>query len=158
MVPETIVLPLDDPPAEVGIFENRYVLSSSSTKGAGMAERRGGFIPHLIIAALVLYITSLVLGNAMQFSGFWGVVITAVVIGLLNFFVAPILGFLTCPLQILTLGLARFLISGLMIMLADHFIDSFSVAGFWWAVLAGVVISVLTSAVESLFGIRRRKR
>lgn len=123
-----------------------------------MAERKSGFIPHLIIAALVLYITSLVLGDAMQFSGFWGVVITAVVIGLLNFFVAPLIALLTCPLQILTLGLARFLISGLMIVLADHFLGGFAIAGFWWAVLAAVVISVLTSAVESLFGVRRKRR
>lgn len=123
-----------------------------------MAERRGGLIANLIVAVLVLYITSLVLGNAMQFSGFWGVVITAVVIGLLNFFIAPILELLTCPLQILTLGLARFLISGLMIVLADRFLSGFAIAGFWWAVLAAVVISILTSAVESLFGFRRRRR
>jgi uncharacterized membrane protein YvlD (DUF360 family) len=44
-----------------------------------------------------------------------------------------------------------------MIMLADHFLGGFAIAGFWWAVLAAVVISVLTSAVESLFGIRQRK-
>ncbi len=122
-----------------------------------MAKRRGGFLPHLIIAALVLYLTSLILGDAMVFTGFWGVVLTAIVIGLLNFFVAPLIALLTCPLQILTLGLARFLISGLMIMLADHFLGGFAIAGFWWAVLAAIVISLLTSAVESLFGIRQRR-
>ncbi|HPJ29473.1 MAG TPA: phage holin family protein [Candidatus Sabulitectum sp.] len=121
-----------------------------------MAKRKGGFLPHLIIAALVLYLTSLILGDAMVFTGFWGVVLTAIVIGLLNFFVAPLIALLTCPLQILTLGLARFLISGLMIMLADHFLGGFAIAGFWWAVLAAIVISLLTSAVESLFGIRQR--
>jgi putative membrane protein len=123
-----------------------------------MAERKSGLLTNLIIAALVLYLTSLILGGAMEFSGFWGVVITAVVIGLLNFFIAPVIALLTCPLQILTLGLARFLISGLMILLAAHFLDGFSIGGFWWAVLAAVVIALLTSAVESLFGVRRKKR
>lgn len=121
-----------------------------------MTKGKGGLLPHLLIAALVLYLTSLILGDAMVFSGFWGVILTAVVIGLLNFFVAPIIALLTCPLQILTLGLARFLISGLMIMLASHFLSGFDVGGFWWAVLAAVVISLLTSGVESLFGVRKR--
>lgn len=120
-----------------------------------MAKRSAGLIPGFIIAALVLYLTSLLLGRAMVFSGFWGIVITAAVIGLLNFFIAPVISLLTCPLQILTLGLARFLVSGLMIVLASHFLDSFAIANYWWAVLAAVVISILTSAMERLFGIRR---
>jgi putative membrane protein len=127
-------------------------------KGGFMAARAMGFIPQLIVAALVLYLTSLILGGAMVFSGFWEVVLTAVVIALLNFFIAPVIKFITCPLQILTLGLARFLVSGLMIMLAGHFLRGFHIGGFWWAVLAAVVMSVLTSAIDSLFGGRGRKR
>lgn len=122
-----------------------------------MAEKRSSLVINLIIATLVLYLTSLLLGDAMEFSGVWGVVVTAVVIGLLNFFIAPLIALLTCPLQILTLGLARFLISGLMILLAADFLDSFAIGGFWWAVLAGIVISILTSAFEGLFGVKRRK-
>ena len=121
-----------------------------------MAKKSTGILPNFIIAALVLYLTSLVLGDRMVFSGFWGLLITAGVIGLLNFFIAPIIALLTCPLQILTLGLARFLVSGLMIVLASHFLDSFDIASYWWAVLAAVVISLLTSAVEKLFGVRKR--
>jgi len=123
-----------------------------------MSDRKTWFLPHLIIAALVLYLTSLLLGDAMVFTGFWSIVITAVVIGILNFFIAPIISLLTCPLQILTLGLARFLVSGLMILLASHFLDGFAIANFWWAVLAAVLISILTSAVEALFGVRSRRR
>ncbi|MCK5133639.1 MAG: phage holin family protein [Candidatus Sabulitectum sp.] len=122
-----------------------------------MAKKSTGLLPSFIIAALVLYLTSLILGNRMVFSGFWGIIITAGVIGLLNFFVAPVIALLTCPLQILTLGLARFLISGLMIVLASHFLSNFEIASYWWAVLAAVVISILTSAVENLFGVRKRQ-
>ena len=122
-----------------------------------MAKKSSGILPNFIIAALVLYLTSLVLGDRMVFTGFWGILITAGVIGLLNFFIAPVIAFLTCPLQLLTLGLARFLVSGLMIVLASHFLDSFAVANFWWAVLAAIVISILTSAMESLFGVKNRR-
>ncbi|MCK5841330.1 MAG: phage holin family protein [Candidatus Sabulitectum sp.] len=120
-------------------------------------KNTAGILPNFIIAALVLFLTSLILGDRMVFSGFWGIIITAGVIGLLNFFIAPVIALLTCPLQILTLGLARFLVSGLMIILASHFLDSFAVASYWWAVLAAVVISILTSAVENLFGVRNRQ-
>lgn len=117
-----------------------------------MNGKKLGFLPSLMVAALVLYLTSLLLGKAMVFSGFWGILITAIVIGLLNFFIAPIIALLTCPLQLLTLGLARFLISGLMIVLASNILDSFAIASYWWAVLAAVVISILTSAMDSLLG------
>lgn len=123
-----------------------------------MAAKRSGLAINLIITALVLYLTSLLLGDAMQFSGIWGVVITAVVIGLLNFFIAPLISLLTCPLQILTLGLARFLVSGLMILLASNFLDGFAIGGFWWAVLAAIVISLLTSAVEGIFGVKSGRK
>ncbi|MCK5787144.1 MAG: phage holin family protein [Candidatus Sabulitectum sp.] len=122
-----------------------------------MAKKPTGLLPNFIIAALVLFLTSLILGDRMVVSGFWGIIITAGVIGLLNFFIAPIIALLTCPLQILTLGLARFLVSGLMIVLASHFLNSFSIANYWWAVLAAVVISILTSAMENLFGVRNRQ-
>ncbi|MCD4707688.1 MAG: phage holin family protein [Candidatus Sabulitectum sp.] len=122
-----------------------------------MAKKSVGILPNFIIAALVLYLTSLIMGDRMVFSGFWGIIITAGVIGLLNFFIAPVIALLTCPLQLLTLGLARFLISGLMIVLASAFLDSFAIASYWWAVLAAIVISILTSAVENLFGVRNRQ-
>lgn len=122
-----------------------------------MARKSTGILPNFIVAALVLYLTSLIMGDKMILSGFWGLLITAGVIGLLNFFIAPVIALLTCPLQVLTLGLARFLVSGLMIVLASHFLDSFEIASYWWAVLAGIVISILTSAIESLFGVRNRR-
>lgn len=122
-----------------------------------MTKKTSGIFPSFIIAALVLYLTSLVLGDRMVFTGFWGILITAGVIGFLNFFIAPVIAFLTCPLQLLTLGLARFLVSGLMIVLASHFLGSFEVANYWWAVLAAIVISLLTSAMESLFGVKNRQ-
>jgi len=120
-----------------------------------MARRNSGLLGGFIVAALVLYLTSLLLGDAMVFSGLWGVLITAAVIGLLNFFISPIIRFLTCPLQIITLGLARFLVSGLMIVLASEFLKGFAIASYWWAVLAAVVIAILTSALEGLFRIKK---
>jgi putative membrane protein len=117
-------------------------------------KRRGGLILAWIVSGLSLYLTSLILGSGMVFEGFWSVALTALLVGLLNFLLGPLLSFITCPLIILTLGLARFLVSGLILMLASWWLPGFHVASFWWAVLAAVIVSVLNGAMEKVLGIR----
>lgn len=108
-----------------------------------------------IIAGVVLWLTSLILGNRMVFAGFWSIVWTAAVIGLLNFVLAPLLNLMTCPIYILTLGLSRFLVSGLVLVIAREWIGGFYIASYWWAVLAAVIISLLTGVIENMVGKRR---
>jgi len=105
-----------------------------------------------LVAALSIYLTSLILGGEMDFGGFWPVVITALVVGLMNYILAPLLNLLTCPMLLLTLGLSRFLISGLILLVASSLIDGFEIGGFWWAVLAAVVIAILTPLIEKVLG------
>lgn len=108
-----------------------------------------------IIAGVVLWLTSLILGSRMVFAGFWSIVWTAAVIGLLNFVLAPLLNLMTCPIYILTLGLSRFLVSGLVLVIAREWIGGFYIASYWWAVLAAVIISLLTGVIENMVGKRR---
>ncbi len=110
----------------------------------------GGLILAWVVSGLSLYLTSLILGSRMVFENFWSVVLTALVTGLLNFLLGPALSFITCPLMVLTLGLARFLVSGLILLLASWWLPGFQLAGYWWAVLAAVIVSVLTGALERL--------
>ena len=105
-----------------------------------------------IIAGVVLWLTSLILGNRMMFAGFWSIVWTAAVIGLLNFILAPLLNLITCPIYLLTLGLSRFLVSGLVLVIAREWIGGFYIASFWWAVLAAVIISILTNVLDGMTG------
>lgn len=76
--------------------------------------------------------------------------LVAVVLGFLNIIIKPILIILTLPINILTLGLFTFVINGFLFWLVAKFIDGFSVASFWWAVLGAVVYSLITWAVSSL--------
>lgn len=103
-----------------------------------------------IIAGVTLWLTSLILGPRMLFDGFWPIVWTAAVIGLLNFVLAPLLNLLTCPIYLLTLGLSRFLISGLVLVIAHKWVDGFYIASYWWAVLAAIIISILTGAIDKM--------
>ncbi len=103
-----------------------------------------------LIAGIVLWLTSMILGYRMEFAGFWSIAWTAAVIGLLNFLLAPLLNLLTCPIFLLTLGLSRFLISGLVLVIANKWIDGFYIASYWWAVLAAIIISLLTGVIDKL--------
>ncbi|NOQ22761.1 MAG: phage holin family protein [Candidatus Aegiribacteria sp.] len=105
-----------------------------------------------IVAGVALWLTAMILGARMEFAGFWSIVWTAAVIGLLNFILAPILNIMTCPVYLLTLGLSRFLVSGLVLIVAREWVGGFYVASYWWAVLAAVIISVLTGAIDSMIG------
>jgi putative membrane protein len=87
---------------------------------------------------------------AVQITTFGAALLVALVLGLLNAIVRPVLVLLTLPITLLTLGLFLFVINGLMFWLAANMLPGFEVGGFWWAVLAALVYSVISSAVSSL--------
>lgn len=68
----------------------------------------------------------------------------AVLLGLLNVFIKPVLFILTLPITLLTLGLFTLVINGFMVWLVGHFVAGFEVSGFLSAVAASVVISILS--------------
>ncbi|MET8503779.1 phage holin family protein [Streptomyces sp. NPDC015232] len=82
----------------------------------------------------------------------WTLILVALVFGLVNFLVKPIVKLLTFPLFILTLGLITLVVNALMLLLtswlADQFDLSFHVEGFWTAVLGGLIISVVSWALN----------
>jgi len=106
----------------------------------------------LFVTGLALWLTSLILGPNMEFTGFWPIVWTSLVIGLLNFLLAPLLNLITCPVYLLTLGLSRFLVSGLVLVIANEWVGGFHIASYWWAVLAAVILSVLTGMLDHATG------
>ena len=75
----------------------------------------------------------------------------AVALGLINAVLKPILILLTLPINILTLGLFTLVINALLIMLAANLVPGFSVDGFWWAVIYGIILSVLSALLFSAF-------
>lgn len=82
----------------------------------------------------------------------WTLILVALVFGLVNFLVKPIVKLLTLPLFILTLGLITLVVNALMLLLtswlAEQFDLSFHVEGFWTAVLGGLIISVVSWALN----------
>ena len=89
-------------------------------------------------------------------TGFTEAFIVAVVLGLLNVIVKPILVVLTIPITIITLGVFLFVINACIILLADHFIDGFAVNGFWTALLFSVLLSVCESIAYSFLSKKKK--
>jgi putative membrane protein len=88
--------------------------------------------------------------SAVQISGFGTALVVALVLGLLNVLIRPVLIILTLPINILTLGLFTFVINGLLFWLVARIVDGFTVASFGWAIVAALVYSLVSWAVSSL--------
>ena len=73
----------------------------------------------------------------------------AIVLGILNVFVKPILVIFTLPATIFTLGLFLFVINAIIIMLVGFLVDGFEVSGFWYALLFSILLSFLQSVFYS---------
>ncbi|MFF8832096.1 phage holin family protein [Streptomyces sp. NPDC015131] len=79
-------------------------------------------------------------------------ILVALVLGVVNFLVKPVVKLLTLPLFILTLGLFTLVVNALMLLLTSWLADvldlSFHVEGFWTAVLGGLIISIVSWAMN----------
>ncbi len=104
----------------------------------------------LITAALVLLLANVMKGVIVD--EFTTAITVAIVLGLLNFFVKPILVLFTLPVTMFTLGLFLLVINAVMILLCDYFIDGFSIRSFWTAMLFSIVLSLSQSLVYQITG------
>jgi putative membrane protein len=105
---------------------------------------------RLFITAIVAFFLTKVL-SGVHFDGFSSAVIFAIVLGVLNIFVKPVLSLFGLPLTIITLGFFALVINAAIIMIADYFIDSMQVDGFWWAFIFSILLSIVTSLANSMF-------
>ena len=106
------------------------------------------FIIKLIVTAAVAFALSRVL-KGIHIDTYWTALVFALVLAVANVILKPILVLLTIPLTIITLGLFLFVINGLMVLLAAHFVNGISKDGFWWALLFGLLLSIVSSLLFS---------
>jgi putative membrane protein len=107
-------------------------------------------IIRLLVTAIVAYLLTMVLPR-VHFTGFGGAIIFAIVLGILNLTVKPILSLFGLPLTIITLGLFSLVINAIIILIADYFIDSMEVGGFLSALIFSILLSIITSLANSMF-------
>lgn len=104
---------------------------------------------RIVLTAVAVILLEKVL-SGVSVDSFTTALIVAVVLGLLNLIVKPLLVILTLPVTILTLGLFLLVINAAIILLADSLIDGFEVTNFWWALLFSVLLSFVQSVLYSV--------
>lgn len=104
----------------------------------------------ILINSIAVYITAKVL-TGVEVKGFTNAIIAAILLALINTFIKPVIVFLTFPLTVITLGLFILVINALMIMIVDSALEDFKVDNFGWAVLFGVVLSLVNGLLFWLF-------
>ena len=107
------------------------------------------FLLQWLVGGLAIIITAYLLPG-VKLTGFFAALVTALILGLINAFIRPVLILLTLPLNILTLGLFTLVINALLIMLAAAIVPGFTVQGFWWALLFGLVLAVINFALGAM--------
>jgi len=107
-----------------------------------------------VISALAVFFAATLIPG-ISLSGVWAAIWVALLLGLINVTIKPILIVLTLPINILTLGLFTFVINALMILLVSSVVKGFEVSGFWTAMLFGIVLSVISYILNSLFNTKK---
>ena len=88
--------------------------------------------------------------SSIQVDSFTTALIAALVLGLINTFIRPLLVILTLPATVLTLGLFIFVINGLLFWFVGSFVQGFHVAGFWSAIGGAILYSIISWALSAL--------
>lgn len=105
---------------------------------------------HWVLAALTILVTAHIVPGFIV-NNFASALLAAVVLGILNVLVWPLLAILTLPITLITLGLFLFVLNALVLMFGAALVPGFSIEGFWPAVLGGIVLTLLGWIVKAVF-------
>ena len=105
-------------------------------------------IIQILISSVAVYFTAWLLPG-VSVKSFGASILVAIVLGLLNAILKPILQFLSFPVTIITLGLFLLVINTVIILIASALMkNSFYVENFWWALLFSIIMSIVVSIIE----------
>jgi putative membrane protein len=113
------------------------------------------FLLRLIANAVALAATAAILpGIHIQNDRIATLLLIALIFGIVNAVLKPIIVIMSCPLIILTLGLFAIAINGIMLLITAAIAGNrFTIDGFWWAVLGGLIVGIISSVLEGALGV-----
>jgi putative membrane protein len=114
-----------------------------------------GFLLRAAIAALGLWLASVWLPG-LTFDSTQKLVIAALLLGVVNAIVRPIAFILTLPITVVTLGLFLLVLNAAMVALVAWITPGFRIDGFWTALLAALIVSVVSWAGSAVIGSKGR--
>jgi putative membrane protein len=109
-------------------------------------------VRHLLIRWAILAVAVFVAAQIVEGidvrGGFWSYVWVALALGLVNALIRPFVRLLTFPITVITLGLFSIVINALMLIIAAAFVDRISIENFGTAILAAIVISIVSALLN----------
>ena len=112
----------------------------------------------VIITAIAIAVTAAILGGVHVDGGIGTYLWLAVIFGVVNAVLGPILRLISLPLTILTLGLFALVVNGALVAITAWISSKIAVDNFWWAILAGLVMSIVMAILRGIFGDDRNRQ
>lgn len=110
-----------------------------------------GFFIRLLITALGLWVADRLLGG-ITITGTGSLIISALLLGIVNAVIRPVLLILTLPLTVLTLGLFILIVNGISLKIAAWLVPGFDIGGLWSATLGAIIVGVTSWAASAFIG------
>ncbi len=104
---------------------------------------------HIFVTAIAILITTQIIPG-FHITNFITAILAALVLGLLNMFVKPILSLLTLPINILTLGLFKFILNAFILTLSAKIVSGFTIDGFIPALIGSILVTFISSLLSSI--------
>jgi putative membrane protein len=108
-----------------------------------------GILINWLITTLAVLVAAYLLPGVTVRNFFAGL-LTALVLGLVNAILRPVLVVLTLPLTVVTLGLFIFVINALLVLLTSAIVPGFEVRSFWWALLFSLFFSIVSIILHKI--------
>lgn len=108
-----------------------------------------GMIIRWVLNAVALFITAGLI-QGIEIDGIFSALVAALVLGIVNAVIRPVIILLTMPINILTLGLLTIFINGLMLKIVSSVVVGFSAQGFWATVVGALLLSIISGILSFL--------
>lgn len=110
-----------------------------------------GFVVRLLITALGLWVADQLLGG-ITITGTGALIISALLLGIVNAVIRPIILILTLPLTVVTLGFFVLIVNGISLAIAAWLVPGFHVAGLWSATIGAIIVGLTGWAASAFIG------
>ena len=110
-----------------------------------------GFVVRLLITALGLWVADRLL-HGITITGTGALIISALLLGIVNAVIRPIILILTLPLTVVTLGFFVFIVNGISLAIAAALVPGFDVQGLWSATIGAVIVGITGWAASAFIG------
>jgi putative membrane protein len=110
-----------------------------------------GFLVRLLITALGLWVADELLAG-IAFDTTRSLIVSALILGVVNAVIRPVIFILTLPLTVLTLGLFVLVVNGISLALVAALVPGFHIAGLWAATIGAVIVGLTSWAASAFIG------